>query len=139
MQQNRAGPLLLNQPGAFSKCLPLLTLFFNSPSFAHCQLPTRLKQANDRFWNKKEPQQPALAPVEQQDEPAGADELAAEGEAEVELDSLGRLFIQLADAPSLQDEAEISHTNELEVTLISSDSDSPIPIRKKTRAVIRKV
>ena len=77
--------------------------------------------------------------MEQQDEPADADESAAEGEAEVELDSLSRLFIQLADAPSLQDEAEISHTNELEVTLISSDSDSPIPIQKKTRAVIRKV
>jgi hypothetical protein len=96
-------------------------------------------QADDKFWKRKKPRQPAPAPVEQQDEPANADESATENEAEVELDSLGRLFIQLADAPSLQDEAEISHTNEPEVTLISSDSDSSIPIRKKTRAVIRKV
>jgi hypothetical protein len=96
-------------------------------------------QADDRFWKKKKSRQPAPAPVEQQDEPIDAIEPAAENEAEVELDSFGHLFIQLADTPSLQEEVEISHTNEPEVTLISSDSDSPIPIRKKTRVAIRKV
>ena len=96
-------------------------------------------QADEIFWKKKKPKQAAPAPAEQQDEPASTDEPAAQNEAEVELNSLVRLFIQLADASSPQDDAEISHTHEPEVTLISSDSDSPILVRKKTRAVIRKV
>jgi hypothetical protein len=58
-------------------------------------------------------------------------------ESEVELDSLGILFVQLIDADSSQDEAENSQVEAVEVTIISSDSE-PLP-REKTRWVIRKV
>ena len=125
MQQNWASSLLLDQPSSCSKYFyPLRLAFF----ILIIITDSSQTQADDKFWKRKKPRQPTSIPTEQQDEPANADELAAEGEAEVELDSLGRLFIQLADTPSLQDEAEISHTNEPEVTLITSDSNSPIPI-----------
>jgi hypothetical protein len=58
---------------------------------------------------------------------------------EVELDSLGHLFNQLADTTSSQEQAETSNADEPEVTLISSDSDSPIPVLKKFRVAVQKV
>ena len=58
-------------------------------------------------------------------------------DSEVEPDSLGRLFMQLIDTDSSQDDAETSEANATEVIPVSSKSD-PLP-RKKTRRVIRKI
>jgi hypothetical protein len=80
-----------------------------------------------------EPQDPT-PPREDSEEDPEEDE-----DQEVELDSLGRLFNQLADATSSQEQVETSHAGEQEVTLISSGSDSPIPVRKKFRVAVRKV
>ena len=62
---------------------------------------------------------------------------AADDESEVELDSLGRLFMQLINADSSQDNAETGHTDAAEVIPVSSDSEN-LP-REKTRRVVRKV
>ena len=58
-------------------------------------------------------------------------------ESEVELDSLGFLFMQLIDTDSSQEEAETSHADAAEVTIISSDSKT-LP-RTQIRRVVRKV
>ena len=49
-----------------------------------------------------------------------------DNESEVELYSLGFLFLQLSDADSSQDDAEPSHADAIEVTITSSDSE-PLP------------
>jgi hypothetical protein len=89
-------------------------------------------QENADWW-KIEPQVPTPPKDNDGKEPED------EEEHEVELDSLGRLFNQLADADSTQEQAETSQAGEPEVTLISSDPDSPILVRKKTWAVVHKV
>ena len=66
-----------------------------------------------------------------------AKELLELDDSEVELDSLGLLFMQLIDANSSQGEVETSRASAAEVTTISSDSE-PLP-REKMRRVIRKV
>ena len=58
-------------------------------------------------------------------------------QSEVELDSLGRVFIQLADTSCSQDEVVTSRADDAEVISISSGSESLSP--KKARRVIRKV
>jgi hypothetical protein len=58
-------------------------------------------------------------------------------DSEVELDSLGRLFMQLIDNNHSQEETETSHADAPEVTYISSDSENLPP--EKVRRVIRKV
>ena len=61
----------------------------------------------------------------------------ATSESEVELDSLGRLFIELADAPSYQGDSESSQADEIEVTPASSSLEMFVP--KNPRQVVRKV
>ena len=47
-------------------------------------------------------------------------------ESEVELDSLGSFFVHLIDNDHYQDDAEASHADVEEVTIIFSDSE-PLP------------
>ena len=54
-------------------------------------------------------------------------------EPEVELDSLGSFFVHLIDNDYYQDEAEGSHAEDVEVTILSSDSD-PLPTSKIRQA-----
>ena len=54
-------------------------------------------------------------------------------EPEVELDSLGLFFVHLIDNDYYQDDAEGSHADDVEVIILSSDSD-PLPISKIRRA-----
>ena len=93
-------------------------------------------QPGDKFWKKK-PHKAAPAPAPQQNEPVISDESADENESEVELDSLGLLFIQLADATSSQDNVETNQADDVEV--ISIPSNPKYFAMKKTRQVIRKV
>ena len=58
-------------------------------------------------------------------------------ELEVELDSLRSFFIHLINNDHCQDDAEASRAGDVEVTILSSDSD-PVPTPKIRRAV-RKV
>ena len=58
-------------------------------------------------------------------------------ESEVELDSLGSFFVHLIDNDYYQDDAEGSHAEDIEVTILSSDSD-PLPT-SKIRQANRKV
>ena len=55
-------------------------------------------QAESKIWKKKT-QKTAPPPIEQVHELTGANEAASEEESNVEFDSLGRVFIELADAP----------------------------------------
>ena len=64
-------------------------------------------------------------------------EQLALGDSEIELDSLGILFMQLIDADSPQEETETSQADGAEVIPVSSDSEN-LP-REKTRRVVRKV
>ena len=54
-------------------------------------------------------------------------------ESEVELDSLGSFFVHLIDDDYYQDDAEGSHAKDVEVIILSSDSD-PLPTSKIRRA-----
>ena len=67
---------------------------------------------------------------------AAAPEPAESDDSEVELDSLGRLFMQLIDNNYSQDETEASHANAPEVIDIS---DSEIFPQDRVRRVVRKV
>ena len=58
-------------------------------------------------------------------------------EPEVELDSLGSFFVHLIDNDYYQDDAKGSHAEDVEVTILSSDSD-PLPT-SKIRQANRKV
>ena len=58
-------------------------------------------------------------------------------DSEVALDSLGQIFNTLIDTDPYQDDTGASQAEEVEVTIISSDSE-PLP-RHKVRRVIRKV
>ena len=60
-----------------------------------------------------------------------------EPDAEVELDSLGSLFIHLIDNDIYQDDTEGSQADDAEVIILSSGSD-PLPTQK-IRQAIRKV
>src|SRR3954468_8038673 len=57
--------------------------------------------------------------------------------SEVELDSLGLLFMQIIDDTTCQDDAEASQAENVEVTIISSDSS--LPPSPKIRRTTRKV
>ena len=54
-------------------------------------------------------------------------------ESEIELDSLGSFFIHLIDNDYYQDDAEGSQADDVEVIILSSDSD-PLPTQKIRRA-----
>ena len=58
-------------------------------------------------------------------------------ELEVELDSLGYFFIHLIDNDHYQDDVEASRAGDVEVIILSSDSD-PLPT-PKTHQAVRKV
>ena len=55
-----------------------------------------------------------------------ADDDVCNPEPEVELDSLGSFFVHLIDNDYYQDDAEGSHAEDVEVTILSSDLD-PLP------------
>ena len=59
-----------------------------------------------------------------------------ENPSEVELDSLGRLFIELAEPLPSQEEAATSRADDTEVISVASGSDSTPS--KKVRRVVRK-
>ena len=111
-------------------------------------------QGDDPFWNKKlsqdnpaKPQDKPLKPIRPKTKvvkkPAkkrttasselNADDDVGNPESEVELDSLGSFFVYLMDTDCYQDDAEASHADGSEVTIISSDSE-PLP-RQKIRRV----
>ena len=111
-------------------------------------------QSNDPFWKRK----PQDKPAKPQDKPVRAPRAKSKvtkrpakkrtGESpdpaededsntEVELDSLGSLFMHLIDNYHYQDDAEASRADNVEVILLSSDSDH-VPVQKLHRAV-RKV
>jgi hypothetical protein len=105
-------------------------------------------QANSPFWNRKKKKtqlcKSKAAPALRRNKPAVANEPVAgdesptaRDESEVELDSLGRLFIELADASYSQDNTEMSRASDAEVISISSGSKNLSP--KKIRRVVRKV
>ena len=96
---------------------------------SHFSQPVIVQENSD--WWKVELQDP-IPPQEDSDEDPEDDE-----DQEVELDSLGRLFMQLIDANSSQEDAETSQADAAEVIPVSSDSNR-LP-RKKIRRVIRKV
>ena len=58
-------------------------------------------------------------------------------ESEVELDSIGSFFVHLIDNDHYQDDAEGSHADGEEVTILSSNSE-PLP-REKVCQATRKV
>ena len=62
-----------------------------------------------------------------------ADANVANPDSEVELDSLGTFFIRLIDNDYYQDDAEGSQADDVEVIILSSDSD-PLPTSKIRRA-----
>ena len=110
-------------------------------------------QGDDSFWKKK----PQHKPAKPQDKPAkplrpktkvvkkpakkrttassepNADADVANPDSEVELDSLGSFFIHLIDNDYYQDDAEGSQVDDVEVIILSSDSD-PLPTSKIRRA-----
>ena len=53
-------------------------------------------------------------------------------EPEVELDSLGLFFVHLIDNDYYQDDAEGSHIEDVEVTILSSNSD-PLQHQKSVK------
>jgi hypothetical protein len=69
--------------------------------------------------------------------PSAEEILQLDDDSEVELDSLGFLFMQLIDVDSSQEEAEASQADAAKVTIISSGLE-PLP-RKQIRRVVRKV
>ena len=73
---------------------------------------------------KKTAESPGLNNDEDLDDP----------DSEVELDSLGSFFIHLIDNDHYQDDAEASHAGDVEVIILSSDSD-PLPTPKIRQAV----
>jgi hypothetical protein len=95
-------------------------------------------QADSSFWNRR-PKKAAIktkaGPAQKKNVPAVEHETAAKGqsplvddESEVELDSLGRLFIELADVSYSQGDADMSRADDVEVISISSNSDTVISI-----------
>ena len=96
-------------------------------------------QGDDPFGKRKSQDKPARAPriktrvtkrpekkktTEASDLPN--DEELDDPESEVELDSLGSFFIHLIDNDYYQDDAEGSQADDVEVIILSSDSD-PLP------------
>jgi hypothetical protein len=118
-------------------------------------------QADSPFWNRKKKKVPAskpraakAAPAQKKNKPAIESETvtrggspAADDESEVKLDSLARLFIELANTSHSQGDAENSRADDVEVISISSDSDTVISISsdsdtfvpQRPRKTVRKV
>ena len=95
-------------------------------------------QADSSFWNRKKKKIPATKPraakaalAQKKNKQAIESEAIARGgspaaddESEVELDSLGRLFIELANTSYSEGDAENSRADDVEVISISSNSEN---------------
>ena len=107
--------------------------------FIHCLLLiiTCFLQANSSFWNKNLQDKPAKKVREKSKAPKklakkkadATDPFTLDDKSEVELDSLGSFFIHLIDTDCYQDDAEATHADGEEVTILSSDS-VPLPRQK---------
>ena len=108
------------------------------------------EQGDDPFWKRKsadkaaKPSRPKTKAVKRTSKRKMADRIrmeldedADDPEVEVELDSLGSLFMHLINNDLYQEDVEGSHANDVEVITLSSGSDS-MPTQK-TRRVVRKV
>ena len=108
------------------------------------------KQGHDPFWKKK-PQEKAAKPSRPKTKAVKKttkrkapecismelDDDPDEPEVEVELDSLGSLFMHLIDNDTYQEDVEGSQADDVEVITLSSGSDS-MPTQK-TRQAVQKV
>jgi hypothetical protein len=104
-------------------------------------------QPSSTFWKRKIKTIVAktrTGPKSKKNKPAAIAEPAVVGESadaddhsEVELDSLGQLFVDLADTSCSQDEAAKSRADDIKVIPISSGSDPAPP--EKIRRVVWKV
>ena len=108
------------------------------------------EQGDDPFWKRKsadkaaKPSRPKTKAVKRTSKRKTAerinmelDEDAEEPEVEVELDSLGSLFMHLINNDTYQEDAERSQADDVEVITLSSGSDS-MPTQK-THQAVRKV
>ena len=101
-------------------------------------------QANSSFWKRTKPARAPRAKSKVTKKAAkkktteSSDPLEdEESDAEVELDSLGSFFVHLIDNDYSQDDVEASHTDHVEVIILSSDPDL-VPVQRVCRTV-RKV
>ena len=108
------------------------------------------EQGDDPFWKRKsadkaaKPSRPKTKAVKRTSKWKTADRISMEldedaddPEVEVELDSLGSLFMHLTNKDLYQEDAEGSQADDVEVITFSSGSDS-MPTQKSRQAV-RKV
>ena len=108
------------------------------------------KHGDDPFWKRKsadkaaKPSRPETKAVKRTSKRKMADQInmeldedAEEPEVEVELDSLGSLFMHLINNDLYQEDVEGSQADDVEVITLSSGSDSK-PTQKTCQAV-RKV
>ena len=108
------------------------------------------KQGDDPFWKKKpaekaaKPSRPKTKIIKKTSKRKANEHISMElnddmdePEVEVELDSLGSLFMHLINNDVYQEGAEGSQANDVEVIVLSSGSDS-LPTQK-IRQAIRKV
>ena len=108
------------------------------------------KQGDDPFWKKKpaekaaKPSRPKTKVVKRTSKRKAAERISMEldddaddPEVEVELDSLGSLFMHLINNDTYQEDVEGSQVDDVEVITLSSGSDS-MPTQK-THQAVRKV
>ena len=108
------------------------------------------EQGDDPFWKRKsadkaaKPSRPKTKAVKRTSKRRTADRInmeldedAEEPEVEVELDSLGSLFMHLINNDLYQEDVEGSHADDVEVITLFTGSDS-MPTQK-TSQVVRKV
>ena len=125
----------------------MLSLLFICNIFLNCSTVNNLllvyKQGDDPFWKKKpaekatKPSRPKTKTVKKTSKRKAAERMsmeldddADEPEAEVELDSIGSLFMHLINNDTYQEDVEGSQADEVEVITLSSGSDS-MPTQKK--------
>ena len=89
-----------------------------------------MSQVNNSFWKQTKPARAPRAKTKATKKPSKKKTAAPsdppedeESDAEVEIDSLGSLFIHLSDNDYSQDDAGASHIDHVEVISLSSDSD----------------
>jgi hypothetical protein len=103
----------------------------NSPLWIRKKKKTQVRKSKAAPTSRKNKSAIANEPV------VGDESPAADDESEVELDSLGHLFIELDDASYSQDNTATSRASDAEVISISSGSKNLSP--KKIRRIVRKV
>ena len=105
------------------------------------------KRGDDPFWKKKpaekaaKPSRPKTKTVKKTTKWKAAERISMEldddtdePEVEVELDSLGSLFMNLSNNDIYQEGAEGSQADDVEVIVLSSSSDS-LPTQKIRQAI----